>query len=88
MTDRKHSHAAGVMKRLQSPKVPPGWRKTVLQEVTTALAGRLEELDVAPQPRLDRQTDRKQGGRQVSRGGDRWTVRKRERQNERETETG
>lgn len=63
MTDRKRSHAAGVMKRLQGPKVPPGWRKSVLQEVTAALAGRLEELDVAPQPRLDRQTDR-----QVSRG--------------------
>lgn len=45
------------MKRLQGPKVPPRWRKSILQEVTAALTGRLEELDVAPQPCLE-ETDR------------------------------
>lgn len=52
------------MKRLQGPKVPPRWRKSVLQEATAALTGRLKELDVAPQPRLeetDRRVDRDTG---------------------------
>lgn len=52
------------MKRLQGPKVPPRWRKSILQEATAALTGRLEELDVAPQPRLegtDRWVERKTG---------------------------
>lgn len=61
------------MKRLQGPKVPPGWRKSVLQEVTAALAGRLEELDVAPQPRLDRQTGGRETGEQRVRQVDRQT---------------
>lgn len=84
MGSRKCSHATGVMKRLQGPKVPPCWRKPILQEATAALTGRLEELDVAPQPRLeesdrcvDRQTDRQE---------DRWTGGWTERQVSRERE--
>lgn len=40
------------MKCLKGPKVPPRWRKSVLQETATTLTGRLEELYVAPQPGL------------------------------------
>lgn len=47
------------MKRLQGPKVPPRWRKSILQVTTAALTGRLEEFNVAPQPGLR--------GRQVER---------------------
>ena len=54
--NRKCSHATGVVKSLQGPKVPPCWRKSILQKTPTALTGRLEEFNVAPQPRL--QTDR------------------------------
>ena len=45
-------HAARVVKSLQGPKVPPRWRQPVLQEAPTALTRGLEELNVAPQPRL------------------------------------
>ena len=45
-------HATRVVEGLQGPEVSPGWRKTVLQEPTTALTGRLEQLNVTPQPRL------------------------------------
>lgn len=51
------SHATGVVKCLKGPKVPPCWRKSVLQETTTALTGRLEEFNVAPQPGLQRDTE-------------------------------
>lgn len=47
------------MKRLQGPKVPPRWRKSILQVMTASLTGRLEEFNVAPQPGLR--------GRQVER---------------------
>lgn len=74
------------MKRLQGPKVPPRWRKSILQEATAALTGRLEELDVAPQPRLER--DRQMGGekdRCVDRTTDRWTDRQTGGQRDRRT---
>lgn len=77
-TGRKCSHAAGVVKRLQGPEVPPRWRKSVLQEVTAALAGGLEELDVAPQPRLGRKTGERATGEQGERPVDSERERKRE----------
>ena len=45
-------HAARIMKCLQGSKVSPCWRQSVLQKTATALTWGLEELDVAPQPRL------------------------------------
>lgn len=55
------------MKSFQGPKISPRWRKSVLQEMTAALAGRLEEFDVAAQPRL--QTEKQREGRWASRAG-------------------
>lgn len=43
---------AGVVECFQGPKVPPCWRQTVLQEPATALTRRLEQFDVAAEPRL------------------------------------
>lgn len=45
-------HATCVVKRFQGPKISPCWWKSILQEVTTALTGRLEELNIAAQPCL------------------------------------
>ena len=48
------------MKGFQGAKISPRWRKSILQEMTAALAGRLEEFNVAAQPRL--QTEKQMGG--------------------------
>lgn len=63
--NKTKSHATCVMKRLQGPKIPPCWWKTILQETTTSLTGRLEEFDVAAQPRL--QTGKQRDGQWTGR---------------------
>lgn len=50
------------MKCFQRPKISPRWRKSILQEVTAALAGRLEEFNVAAQPRLQTEAARRAMG--------------------------
>lgn len=55
---KRKSHAAGVVKGFQGAEIPPGWRKSILQEMAAALAGRLEEFHVAAQPRLQTKATR------------------------------